>query len=405
MKHFSCSSRITPFAAALVIVLGARSASAQLYYDPVVTLIGTPSAPVSGTGYTTSLALYLNSVANQASAQSLVSYNSGATGTRLVNSTTATSEGALSNSPTIANNAALGIQSTGTAYVYSAGYDAASGTASVSAAGTSANRALGQATVGIDTVSNASVIQTQTQATAYSGNNIRGATGNDNGTNLYTAGTGSPTTTAGWRNFVTNAQLGSTVTNTRTVELLAGGLFGTTGSGTVGIYKIDPTGVAAPTAFITTGTSSDHSPYEFALFNNPTNTNSQFGYNIAYIADDKSPTGDTNGGIEKWTYNGTAWSQAYILQDTSTTYYRGLAGELDPTSGQVTLFATTSDGTKLQQVTDSGATASFTTLATAPTNEVFRGVALAPSAVPEPSALASLAAGLGLLGFRRRRNA
>ena len=95
----------------------------------------------------------------------------------------------------------------------------------------------------------------------------------------------------------------------------------------MGIYLLDPAGINPGTSFVATGTSSDHSPYEFALFNDPGNPNSTLGYNVAYIADDGANAAGVNGGIEKWTYNGTAWSQDYILRDTATTFYRGLAGE------------------------------------------------------------------------------
>ena len=131
---------------------------------------------------------------------------------------------------------------------------------------------------------------------------------------------------------------------------------------------------------------------------------------MAYIADDGSGTA-SNGGIEKWTYSGSTWSQAYVLRATSSTYYRGLAGEMDPATGLITLFATTAPSSgqdALQQVTDTGSGSTFTTLATAPTNYVFRGVALAPAptATPEPGTLALLVAAVaGLLAYAwRRRN-
>jgi hypothetical protein len=390
-------------AAAAVSPVVANQAFATLLYNPVVATVG-DGTNTSG-GLTTSDYLYANSIANQASPISSASYNSSTNGVRLVNSVTATSEASLTNNPGVSNAAAAGVSYSGTAYVYNAGYDAADGTASVNSTATNANRSLGDMVVTASSVSSPTVLKTQTQATAYNNNNIRGATGDDlgAGASLYSAGTGSTATTAGWRNFNTNSQLSTTPTNVRTVELLGGKLFGSTGSGSsVGIYLIDPTGATAATPFVTTGTSSDHSPYEFALFDNPTNTNAIDGYNVAYINDDGA-AGVASGGIEKWTYNGSAWTQAYILRDTTTTYYRGLAGELDASTGLVTLFASTSDGTRLQQVTDTGAGSTFTTLATAPTNDFFRGVALAPAAVPEPASLTLLTLGCVSLVARRRK--
>lgn len=383
------------------------SAFAGLLYRPVVTVVGDGTVATSGNGYTTSVYLYSNSVANQAAPLSSTSYNSSASGTRLVNSTSATSEGALSNNPGLSDKAALGQSYSGTGYAYSAGYDAANNTSAVNGAATNAKRALGDVQVSATSVSGATVLQTQTQASAYAANNIRGATGDDTGTAIYSAGTGSGTT-GGWRNFGSNTILSAAPTNVRTVELLGGSLFGSTGSGsTVGIYKIDPTGSSAAAPFVTTGTSSNHSPYEFALFNDTSNQNSINGYNVAYIADDGA-AGAAAGGIEKWVYNGSSWTQSYILRDAQLSagvYYRGLAGQLDSSTGQITLFASTSDGLKLQQVTDLGGASAFTTLATAPTNMVFRGVALAP--VPEPGTvvLAGLAAVCGLFVARRNRRA
>jgi hypothetical protein len=107
------------------------------------------------------------------------------------------------------------------------------------------------------------------------------------------------------------------------------------------------------------------------------------------------------GGISKFVWNGTAWSQAYTLSD-GTTGDLGLAAQLDPTTGKVVLWTTTQDGTELEQVTDNGAGSTFITLATAPANDVFRGVALS-AVVPEPTSLAILALGGIALISRKRK--
>jgi hypothetical protein len=402
---------ISTFGRSLALAVGllaAGSASAGLLYNPVVTVVGDGTTTGNGVGVTTSVYIYGSSVAAQAAPISSTSYNSGATATRLVNSLTASSEGSLTNNPGTSDAAAKGLSYLGTAYVYSAGYDAANNTANVNSNTTNANRSLGQVNVTASLATGATVLKTQTQATAYNNNNIRGATGDNTGANIYSAGTAGTGSLGGWRNFNTNTILTSSPNNVRTVELLGGNLFGSTGNGSaVGLYLIEATGANPATAYITTGTSSNHSPYEFALFDDLTNPATLNGYNVAYIADDGG-NGTAAGGIEKWTYNGSAWTQAYILRDSTLAtgvFYRGLAGQLDPTTGLATLFASSSDGLDLQQVTDTGANSTFTTLASFATsdNRVFRGVALAPSAVPEPSALILAAiAVFGSLAIRRR---
>lgn len=376
----------------------AGTASAQLLYHPVVTLIGNGTTTASGTSQVVTIATYSQSTPSQLAPVSSAVYNNGATGQRLVNSLSATSEGSLTNNPGLSNAAALGLSFTGQGYAYSAGYDAALGTATVNGAVANANRVIGRVSLGpTQSITAPTILQSQTQGTAYSANNFRGATGSDAASNpaLFGAGTSSPAANGGWRNFNTNTILAASPTNVRTVELLGNDLFGTTGSGATGIYLLDPSGAsaaAAATPFITTATNV--SPYEFALFNDATNPNSIRGFNTAYIADDSA----TQGGIQKYTYNGTGWTLSYILRETNTTY-RGLAGQLDPATGLYTLFATTADGQRLVQVTDTGSSSSFLTLATAGQNFAFRGVALA---IPTPGTAAILGLA-GVFAARRRR--
>lgn len=89
---------------------------------------------------------------------------------------------------------------------------------------------------------------------------------------------------------------------------------------------------------------------------------------------------------------------------------RALAGVTNTGSGTVELYGVTAVGSgqnELVKLSDtlSGTTAlSFSVLATAPSNYLFRGVALSPVAVPEPSTCASLLAGLACGGYAAFRH-
>jgi PEP-CTERM motif len=394
-------------AAAMAVVAG--SASAAVIYNPVVTMIGDGTAVVGSQSRTTSVQVYANTVPGAPISQ--LAFNDGASGTRMTNSDSATSEGALSNNPGTADAAAVGAPYGGTVYAYSAGYDAPNQTGNVSTtAGIS--RTVGYMNATNNSLSSASVPIAQPFAATYDGNNIRSATGDDAALNFWTGGTGTAGATGGWRYFNTNTQLSTTnSTNVRTTEIRNGQLFGSTGAGTTpgrGIYAIGtgtPTG-SGNTATLLVPTGSSSSPYEFVLIDDPSNaasTLTTFGYDTVYVADDSS-TG-SGGGIQKWVWNGTTWTKTYTLND-GVGGNRGLAGQLDTATNKVTLWASTAAGDKLEQVTDLGAgpLSPFTTLATVPTNNLFRGVALTTSVVPEPGTLGLMAiASLAL--FVRRRHA
>ncbi len=411
---------------AVATVLAATTADGALVYDPVVTVVGDGSgALATDTGYITSIYIYADSVASQASPVSSTAFLNGGNSPRLVTSGSATSEGSLTNNPGVADAAAKGAPYGGTQYVYSAGYDAANATADVGTSTTNAPRSFGQTNVTNNVASSATVLKTQTQTDAYRGTagsnaNVRGAVGDDTGAAKYTAGNAATATgaTGGWRNFAsgTSTLLDATQTNVRTVELLNGRLFGSTGSGTRGLHVIDPTGTNPATLYIDTGGTS--SAYEFALFDDPrfdngTGSPLNLGFDTAYVADDRT---STSGGIQKWTWDGTLWNLQYTLKDAGLTspQYRGLAGQLDAATGLITLFTsveTSASGgnTRLQQITDdNGALSTFTTLATLANSSglKFRGVAL--SAIPEPGALLFGALVCGVIGLgvggRRLRN-
>lgn len=261
------------------------------------------------------------------------------------------------------------------------GYNAALGTSKV-ASSTTASREIGQADAQ-GNISIASVLD------SYGGNNIRSAV-SVNGSSFFTGGPDA--TTGGARYVVGNTSTGiATGANTRQVNIFNNQLYYSTGSGTAGIYALGsglPTGTA--TGSLIAKSSSPYAFY-FADLNS-----SVAGVDTLYVADDSV-------GIEKFSLAGGTWS---LTGTISASNVRGLTGVV--TSSGVQLYAT-SDSTLYSVLDNSGydqtLNGTLTTLATATTDEAFRGLALAPTAaVPEPETDALLLAGLGCLGYLNVRS-
>ncbi len=265
-----------------------------------------------------------------------------------------------------------------------------------------------------------------TPPSPFSGNNYRASIATS-GSTFYGVGTssGSPTTGGAWyfdgtafNSLSGTAGAPANVTNLRTVEIYNNQLYFASSSGTfLGVSSLGtglPTsGPALPTLQINAGAGA--STYGFVMFS--TGSQGAGVLDLAYLADDRTVAG---GGIQKYSYNGTAWSNSWSLlvgaSGTSTLQsgtgvgfagLRGLAGTYDSVLG-ASLYATTTEtsNNRLISIFDTGTTtpSTYTTLQSAGTNFVFRGVDLSPVAVPEPSTYAIAAvATLGMAGLIRRR--
>jgi MYXO-CTERM domain-containing protein len=295
-------------------------------------------------------------------------------------------------------------------YVAIAGYNAATGTASVA----SSNTKVVQVLDSTGSVVNRAVFPTS-GTMPFTSNNIRSAIATS-ATNFYATGTGggSPSTGGAWYSNSTNyTQVSSTAsgqpTNMRNVGIFGGQLYASSAASTGnGVWAVGSglTTSAGQTSALVINAGSGASTYGFVMFD----TNQDGGVDLAYLADDRTTTG---GGLQKWMLVGGTWTQSWsrlvnstgTLSGTAATGFagiRGLTGTWDAVNG-AQLYATTteSNNNRLISVVDNGSIpTTATNLASAGTNYVFRGVAFTP--VPAPGALALLGVA-GLVGSRRRR--
>ncbi len=328
-----------------VIALFTSSSRAALLYNPVVTQVGDGATALSTAGATTTIQVYAAGVASQPVPVAQAAYANGG----LVNAGSSISEGELANNPGVADAATAGLPYAGTAYVFSAGYTAKDGTPAVASTATNANRVVGDMTVTSSSVSSANIALSQPQSSTYVGSNIRAAVGDDAASNFWTAGTSSTLPgTAGYKYFNTNVALQNAVgpTNTRTIQVRQGQLYGSSDTGSfVGISLIGSgtpiTGGQTITPLFITGTSTVASPEAFSLIDDPNVTTPTIGgvnvpFNVAYIADSNAGNGNSQPGIQKWVYSPTTvgnngWSLAYVISDSvpggPVDGYNGLAAE------------------------------------------------------------------------------
>jgi hypothetical protein len=223
----------------------------------------------------------------------------------------------------------------------------------------------------IGSVNAAGTITVSVTTTQFTGTNLRSAVSDGSGNFWGGGGSGGIVYLGVHSPAVTLSTLSPA---TRNLNLVNGRLYYTTGSGQLGIMAFTgaPTSAATPAMILTTaGTDSGTaSPVGFAF--NPAMT-------VAYITDNRSAS--NGGGIQRYNWDGGAWGYAYTLGYTLSSSKQVWELAADFSGPNPVLYATTGEASanNVVCVTDTGASSAFTTLATAPTGDAFRGIAFAPT--------------------------
>lgn len=271
-----------------------------------------------------------------------------------------------------------------------AGYNAAVGTPSI------ASTASGTTQRVVARIDGAGHIDTSTTLNnAFTQNNVRGAATND-GSGFWVTGAGGTTdATTPTKTGLVYVPLGGTagvplvtsISAGRTPQVVNGQVY-------LGTDKTTPQGVSkVGTGLPTAGTQTlgllngPKDPYGYALL-----SSTGGAPDTLYVADGGS---GSTGGINKFSLVAGTWVAKGTI--AAGTGFQGLTGKYE--SDGVHLYATTIDGTKLDQVVDSSgqagtATGTVSQLLAAPGGTFLRGVAFAPSGQipPGPRPVFTLAA-------------
>lgn len=262
-------------------------------------------------------------------------------------------------------------------YALVAGYDAPPGTASVaSTTAANNNRVVGR----IDAMGN---VDTATAFNAsFSASNVRGVASSD-GINIWASGNGNGGTGGVWHTTLGSTggtQILTAPNNMRWLGIFGGQLYGISGSANFTQVFSVGTGLPTTTGQMTTASPGMNaaSPSGFLVFDLNPNV---AGMDTIYLADDSSVA--SGGGIQKWTFDGTTWTKGLTFNPpnaamSGTTGVRGLASFMN--NGMLTILTVSSDlPTRVYSMVDDGSTApTFTLLTTAATNTVYRGIAMSP---------------------------
>lgn len=269
-------------------------------------------------------------------------------------------------------------------FVVVPGYNAPNATASIagSASGTY-GRTIGK-------VAFTGVLQTNGTFNALTGNNYRSIVSDGSSYWLtggvgifYTSTDASSGIGTGTSIYATNTRNGLIFNNTLLVSTSSTSFNGA--GSLLGIYQVGSFN-SLPTATVTAGTAiniintgTGSSPYAFSISPNGL---------ICYIADDRATT--ASGGIQKWIYSGTfststgwsggTWSLAYSLATGVSTTVGARGITVDFSGANPVIYGTSTESTlnRVFKITDTGSASTASTLATATTNYIFRGICFAP---------------------------
>ena len=279
---------------------------------------------------------------------------------------------ALTSSGTATSEGLISLSADGN-YLLAIGYNAVVGTTGLSSSSSSTiNRVVGI----IDP--NGTVNTTTALSDASTGNNVRSVASSDGNLLWVTGGAGGIRYTT--KGSTTSTQLSTTTVNLRQAFILNKQLYVSSSSGATRIATV---GSGLPTTSGQTITNlngitstNTPSPYQFYFADVSAAVP---GPDVLYVADDAT-------GLIKYSFVSGAWTSNGVV-GTSSDAYRGITGVVNGST--VTLYATRKGGSgstgggEFVTISDnSGYNGTFsgtpTSLVTAPTNTVFRGIAFAP---------------------------
>ncbi|MEO7309586.1 MAG: T9SS type A sorting domain-containing protein [Chitinophagaceae bacterium] len=270
-------------------------------------------------------------------------------------------------------------------YLLVPGYNQTAGTPGSVVTTTSA--AVNRVVARVDAAGN--INSTTALSDAFSAQSIRGAASTD-GTDIWisNSGTGVRYTTFGSN---TSVIISNSPTTLRSVFIYDNQLYVGTNTAQVATVGMGlPTTPAGDVAVGLPGLASAGAYQFFFADLNPAIP----GYDVLYVADDQAiPTG----GLQKYSFDGTTWNSNGVLNPPIPTglTIKGLTGYVTGTT--VTLYSCSA--TNIYATTDASGynttiSGSFNSIATAPANTAFRGLAQAPLPVALPLDLTSFTASL-----------